>query len=388
MGNTAENANRGSSNTFSWNQGSSSFINEQGNQASYSFQAPSLHSESSKVSLNAQGPNPHGCFGPDLAVWGLPVPVRPLLSLPCNGSEHLQNLYWDEPRIGLIPPHALINGYTPLAQTSLLPRQRNVKDERTNPEVQREENSDFKKTSGHPALLSNTTLITRGLFSPEKEFSALPQAAVNGNLTWETRTLADPDTANQGPLVVLKENSFLSNDYSLADLERRVAEACSPVEKTLKEREVKEKPMKEKERRKKEERTRKEQQARERRERKASVTRQTEHRNDSQDVRNPTSGVGETPTQISAGAECRQRLCEHYQRLCRVKFPCCGKFFPYHGCLNNSGCPNDNSKAREACYVECSVYSHQQEVFRHIIYLKLRKCENGVVTFSLYALSF
>ena len=133
MGNTAENANGGSSNTFSWNQGSSSFTNEQGNQASYSFQAPSLHSESSKVSVNAQGPNPHGCFGPDHAVWGLPVLVRPLLSLPCNGSEHLQNLSWDEPRIGLIPPHALINGYTPLAQTSLLPRQRNVKDERTNP---------------------------------------------------------------------------------------------------------------------------------------------------------------------------------------------------------------------------------------------------------------
>ena len=83
-------------------------------------------------------------------------------------------------------------------------------------------------------MLSNTTLITRGLVSPEKEFSALPQAAVNGNLTWETRTLADRDTANQGPLVVLKENSSLSNDNSLADLERRVAEACSLVEKTLK----------------------------------------------------------------------------------------------------------------------------------------------------------
>ena len=245
MGNTAENADGGSSNIFSRHQGSSCFTTEQGYQVTYSFQAPSFHSESSKVSANAQG--------------------------------------------------------------------------------------------------------TR-------------------NLAWETRTPVDQDTAYQGPLGVLNETSSLSNDDSLADLERRVTEACSLVEKTLKIREVKEKAMKEEERRRKEERARKEQQARERREREASETRQTEHKNDREEVSNPMSGGGGTPTQTSAGAEGRQWLCEHYRRLCRVKFPCCGKFFPCHRCHNNSGCPNDNSKAREACYVECSVCSHQQEVFRHIIY--------------------
>ena len=66
------------------------------------------------------------------------------------------------------------------------------------------------------------------------EISALPQAAMNRNLTWETRTLADQDTANQGPLGVLNETSSLSNDDSLSDLEWRVAETCSLVEKTLK----------------------------------------------------------------------------------------------------------------------------------------------------------
>ena len=368
MGNTAENADGGSSNIFSRHQGSSCFTTEQGYQVTYSFQAPSFHSESSKVSANAQGPNPHSSFDPNPAVWGQPVPARPILSLPCNGSEHLQTLSCDDPRILVTPPHALINDDSPLALTPLLPQQRKVKDERTFPEVQGERNSDFKKMNGNPACLPNTTSIAQGLISPEMEVSALPQAAMNRNLAWETRTPVDQDTTYQGPLGVLNETSSLSNDDSLADLERRVTEACSLVEKTLKIREVKEKAMKEKERRRKEERARKEQQARERREREASETRQTERKNDREEVSNPMSGGGGTPTQTSAGAEGRQWLCEHYRRLCRVKFPCCGKFFPCHRCHNNSGCPNDNSKAREACYVECSVCSHQQEVFRHIIY--------------------
>ena len=56
--------------------------------------------------------------------------------------------------------------------------------------------------------------------------------------------------------------------------------------------------MKEKERRKKEERARKEQQARKRGEREASETRQTEYRNDREEVSNPTSGGGETLEQM------------------------------------------------------------------------------------------
>ena len=384
--NTAENANGGSSNTFSRHQESSFFTTEQGYQATYAFQAPSFHCKSSKVSAKAQGPNPHGPFDPNPVVWDLPVPARPLLSLPCNGSKHLHTLSCDDTRIVVIPPHALIDGDSLLAQTPLLPQQRKVKDQRTDPEVQREKNSDFKVMNGNPACLSNTSSIAQGLISPEMEISALPQAAMNRNLTWETRTDADQDTANQGPLGVLNETSPLSNDDSLADLERRVAETCSLVEKNLKRKEEKEKAMKEKERRRKEERVRKEQQARERREREASETRQAERRNDREEVSNPISGGGGTPTQTSADVEGRQWLCEHYKRLCRVKFPCCGKFFPCHRCHNNSGCSNDNSKAREACYVECSVCGHQQEVFRHIIYSKFHKSGNEEVIFRLYAI--
>ena len=382
MGNTRENAIGGSSNTFSGNQGSPCLTNEQDYRATYSFQAPSFQSESSNVSAHAQGPNPYGSFDPNPAVgWDLQVPVRPPLSLPCNGSEHLKTLSCDERRIVVISPHALMNGYTPLAQTPLLPEQRKVEDQRSDPEAKQERKYDFKLMNGNPASLSNTTSITQGLVSPEMEISTLPRAATNRNLTWETRILADQDTACQGP-------PSLSNCDSLADLELQVAETCSFVEKTLKKRQVKKKAMKEKERRKKEERARKEQQAREGREREASETRQTECRNDREEVSNPKSGGRETPTQTSAGAEGRQWLCEHYKRLCRVKFPCCGKFFPCHRCHNNSGCSNDNSKAREACYVECSVCNHQQEVFRHIIYLKFHKCGNGQVTFRLYVNCF
>ena len=73
--------------------------------------------------------------------------------------------------------------------------------------------------NGNPAFLSNTTSITRGLASPKMEISTLPQASMNRNLTWKTRTLVDQDTANQEPLGVLNETSSLSNDDSLADLE-------------------------------------------------------------------------------------------------------------------------------------------------------------------------
>ena len=234
MGNTRENANRGSSNTFSRNQGSPCLTNEQDYRATYSFQAPSFQSESSNISAHAQGPNPYGSFHPNPAVWDLQVPVRPLLSLPCNGSEHLKTLSCDELRIVGIPPHALINGDTPLAQTPLLPEQRKVEDQRFDPEVKQERNHDFKLMNGNPARLSNTTSITQGLVSPEMEISALPRAATNRNLTWETRILADQDTANQGP-------PSLSNCDLLADLERQVAETCSFVEKTLKKKRSKEK---------------------------------------------------------------------------------------------------------------------------------------------------
>ncbi|XP_022791368.1 uncharacterized protein LOC111330727 [Stylophora pistillata] len=162
-------------------------------------------------------------------------------------------------------------------------------------------------------------------------------------------------------LGLFNSNSNTFADESLAVLERRVAEACSLVERTLKERQEREKALKETEQKRKEERARKEQQVRERKEKEAREMREREHSSERVEG-NATGDGGETPSQDSAVTEGQQWLCEHYQRLCRVKFPCCGRFFPCHRCHNNSGCPNDNSKAREACYVECSICSHQQEI--------------------------
>ena len=183
--------------------------------------------------------------------------------------------------------------------------------------------------------------------------------------------LLDGESAGAGQ-GLLNSNSNTSVDGSLAVLEQRVAEAWCLVERTLKERQEREKSMKETERKRKEKRERKEKQARERKEREAREAREareTELMNERVEE-NSTSSGQETPSQDSAPAGVRQWLCEHYQRLCRVKFSCCGKFFPCHRCHNNSGCPNDNSKAREACSVECSVCSHQQEVNRNDIDLK------------------
>ena len=193
--------------------------------------------------------------------------------------------------------------------------------------------------------------------------------------------LLDGESAGAGQ-GLLNSNSNTSVDGSLAVLEQRVAEACSLVERTLKERQEREKSMKETERKRKEKRERKEKQTRERKEREAREARETELMNERVEG-NSTSGGQETPSQDSAPAGVRQWLCEHYQRLCRVKFSCCGKFFPCHRCHNNSGCPNDNSKAREACSVECSVCSHQQEVNRNDIDLKFYIRGKRVLTLRL-----
>ena len=193
--------------------------------------------------------------------------------------------------------------------------------------------------------------------------------------------LPDGESAGAGH-GLLNSNSNTSADESLAVPEQRAAEACSLVEKTLKERQEREKSMKETEQKRKDKRARKQQLARERKEREAREARETELMNERVEG-NSTSGGQETPSQDSAPAEVRQWLCEHYQRLCRVKFSCCGKFFPCHRCHNNSGCPNDNSKAREACSVECSVCSHQQEVNRNDIDLKFYIRGKRVLTLRL-----
>ena len=61
--------------------------------------------------------------------------------------------------------------------------------------------------------------------------------------------------------------------------------------------------------------------------------------------------------------ETPQWQCEHYQRRCSVKFPCCGVFYSCHRCHNLSGtCPTDDKKAHHATHVKCGNCGHEEEV--------------------------
>ncbi|CAH3036778.1 unnamed protein product [Pocillopora meandrina] len=55
--------------------------------------------------------------------------------------------------------------------------------------------------------------------------------------------------------------------------------------------------------------------------------------------------------------------CEHYQRRCRVKFPCCGVFYPCQHCHNLSGtCSADDRKAHDATHVKCGNCGLEEEI--------------------------
>ena len=55
--------------------------------------------------------------------------------------------------------------------------------------------------------------------------------------------------------------------------------------------------------------------------------------------------------------------CEHYQRHCTVKFPCCGVFYPCERCHNLSGtCPANDKRARHATHVKCGDCGGEEEV--------------------------
>ena len=181
------------------------------------------------------------------------------------------------------------------------------------------------------------------------------------------RVSTDGDSTTTQPSLPNINSETTSDDNSLAALERRVAEACSMVERVLKEREEKEKAIKEREQTQREERARRELQEQESR---AREVRETMQRNGNGEGTSTCSE--EAPSQRAALPESPQWLCEHYQRLCRVKFPCCGRFYPCHRCHNNSGeCENDHCKAKEAFYIECSVCRHQQEVCKSLSILLL-----------------
>ena len=227
---------------------------------------------------------------------------------------------------------------------------------------------------GRPALsVHSLTSTAPNTISEQTETSLASERALRQQKrerikreTATARVPTDGESTTMQPILPNSNSGTASDDDSLAALERRVAEACSLVERVLKEREEKVGAIKERERRQKEARARRE--LHEQQERKAKA-KKTMQRNETGEGTSTGSEEG-APSERAVLPESPQWLCEHYQRLCRVKFPCCGRFYPCHRCHNNSDeCENDNCKAKEALYIECSVCRHQQAVCKIFSYI-------------------
>ena len=220
----------------------------------------------------------------------------------------------------------------------------------------------------------------------------------NGGLTAsemvhsETR---EGSSRNHGLFNYQQEGSFASvspRDPSLVSLEQQVAE----IDRVLKEREERTKKQREatqrhrdtrerrqreaRERKEREEREMREQEERERREREQREMREREEREmrereerenrermerELKERRERETTVREyrTVEESLPLQETPQWQCEHYQRRCSVKFPCCGVFYPCHRCHNLSGtCPADDRKAHHATHVKCGNCGREEEV--------------------------
>ena len=177
-----------------------------------------------------------------------------------------------------------------------------------------------------------------------------------------------PDSSQHGSLA-----PGSTDDHTLAALERKVADACAVVERVMREREERTKKQREAAQRERERRERREREAREAREREEREmrnrtereTREREAReireqreNEERETREEEFARERAPVQESPRWQC-----EHYQRRCSVKFPCCGLFYPCHRCHNVSGaCDTDDRKANHATHVKCGSCGHEEEV--------------------------
>ena len=166
------------------------------------------------------------------------------------------------------------------------------------------------------------------------------------------------------------------DDPSLVALERKVAEACAVVERVMKEREERTKAQREAARKKREMREQREREAREMREREEREReerkmrerqereiREREERDRREQIENEGRDTRWFGGERAPVQESPRWQCEHYQRRCLVKFPCCGIFYPCHRCHNTSGaCDTDDRKANNATHVKCGICGHEEEV--------------------------
>ena len=201
-----------------------------------------------------------------------------------------------------------------------------------------------------PAINPSATVVTLPNVT-------LPSATLNLQTAAST-----PVTSQSSSSTALSGNDNLhlsqattsTEDDSLVALERKVAEACSLVERVLKEREERTKRQREEMQRQREIREQRQREAREMREKEEREMREREER----EAREEMAGVERAPVQESPLWQC-----EHYQRRCSVRFPCCEVFYPCHRCHNGSGaCDSHDKKANQATHVKCASCGYEEEV--------------------------
>ena len=187
---------------------------------------------------------------------------------------------------------------------------------------------------------------------------SLPSASVNfGTAASDPLTYQFPLSTMSGSHNLPPSQATASTeDNSLVALEQKVAEACAIVERVLKEREERTKRQREEVQRQREIREQRRREARERREREERKMRERAEREARE--REDMAVVEHAPVQESPLWQC-----QHYQRRCSVRFPCCGVFYPCHRCHNGSGeCDADDKKANQATHVKCASCGHEEEV--------------------------
>ena len=298
-----------------------------------------------------------------------PPPPPPLLSPPCGESEYHVLLDNELSNGGLqsTAPKAVSTASNPLfaqapssrTQVVATTRPENTGLGLLNNAINQKEIGPSGFSDYPTSTIQNGTRLQADSTSTSEGSRGKQREPERGDKETATASMLSNDESSTMQPVLHNGSSHISDDESLAALERRVAEACSLVERVLKEREEKEKARKDRELRQREERGRRELQEHERREREARESMQRHGNGESTSTGNEEGA----PSEGAGLPENPRWLCEHYQRLCRVKFPCCGRFYPCHRCHNNSGeCQNDKCKAKEAFYIECSVCRHQQVV--------------------------
>ena len=186
-------------------------------------------------------------------------------------------------------------------------------------------------------------------------------------------------------LVSLRDPSLVSLEKQVAEIDRILKEREERIKKQReaaqrhrntrerRQREARERKEREqREMREQEERERREREQREMREREERETREREERENRERMERELKERRERETTVREYRTVEESLplqetpqwqCEHYQRRCSVKFPCCGVFYPCHRCHNLSGtCPADDRKAHHATHVKCGNCGREEEV--------------------------